>query len=713
MKLKRIIYIAFLSLLASCSDELTSHTYTVGEADNAICLKAGVSDGGGSIATRAGAESNHSNHTPFTEGTQLRLKVDGVWKGHDPEDISINTTASIGSIATGTHNKHNTVTFTDAEAVYWDNFGTADPNNMSGDGNGRDRGLTIYGVAVDGNTPAPSVSIWTQLEWKVGEPTDNVIDQSGTDGWSAKDLLASNNVQTENGALPYSTDGTYKFDNRDAVKLLEFTHAMTKITVNLTAAEGFPGYETNVANAKFQRAPEVTLLGFNYMGEVDVENKTSTATATDGSATPIATANFKTYRDNGTAWASGGQHTSQFTALVFPGNRFADATNIIKLEVDGNTLYINATEINKVNQHTNNDFEQGKNYIFNIIVKKTGIIVTATIKDWVDVTADEEAPKINIDYAYGHVPGSVLEDGFTLYRSETITGSYIGTGDNANVTYVAADGDPVVPAHYTMTPQLYWPTHSTHYFFRGVWPTVGSVDGSSAQLGPTSAQVKANAVDVENAAYKQGYYPSDLMIGRPLNTEETATDEQCKVDAHKDGSGNNPAGICATTGDIRMNFRHVMSQVKVELTSSASTDPDYIAFDANTKVEIIGGYKEGAIKLSDCTMDFTGKTPADYQLNNTAADDYDSYHDGIIPQQLTEGMKFRITTQNANGSTDTYEAIIKNIKVTEGSNPASLITAWESGKAYTYTLKITKTAINITATITDWVPVEASENIWF
>ncbi len=162
-----------------------------------------------------------------------------------------------------------------------------------------------------------------------------------------------------------------------------------------------------------------------------------------------------------------------------------------------------------------------------------------------------------------------------------------------------------------------------------------------------------------------------------------------------------------------MNFRYMMSQVKVELTSSDPTDPDYVAFDANTKVNIIGGYKDGAIKLSDCTVDFSGKTVADYQLHNKAADDYDSYPDAIIPQDLTEGMKFRITTQNEDGTTDTYEAVIKNIKVKEGTADPALITAWESGKAYTYTLRITKTAINVTATITDWVPVTASDNVWF
>lgn len=722
MKLTHYIYLlgTAAAILTACNDDDLSQRYTVGEADNVIVLGAGIGEGESGVQTRAGSEDSHHTtpgHKTFSAFTQLRLRMDGTWLGKSDgkaphgtissSTVSQITTASIGDgikVGSETENTHNKVAFSPSEQLYWDDYGMADPANMpSVEGNGRDKGLTIYGVAVDGVTTAPAIDgttgkTWMGLQWNVGEVNTGVINQTG--GWAAKDLLTSNNVQAENTDVSYATDGTYKFEDRASGKLLEFTHAMTKITVNLTAGEGFPGYETGAANAKFQSAPTVTLLNFNYTGTVDVVNKTSTPPAT------TTVANILAWRDNGTTWTAGGQHTSQLTALVFPGNKFTNETNILKLEVDGNTLYVNATKINAANTATDDVFEQGKNYIFNILYNKTGIVVTATVTNWIDVNSEEDKPEINIDCVYGHEPGTVFDQGFTLYRSTTITGSYIGDGDKANVSYVAASVDPVVPAHYTMAPQLYWPTHSTHYFFRGVWPVVDSKDITNAQLGPTADQVKANTVDVENVAYHQGYYPSDLMIARPLNATETATDEACKVHS-------GTQGICATTGDIRMNFRYMMSQVKVELTSSDPSDKDYIAFDANTKVEIIGGYKDGVIRLSDCTSDFSGKTVANYQLNNTADGDYDSYHDAIIPQTLTDGMKFRITVTNFDNSTDTYETVIKNIKVKEGSADPALITAWASGKAYTYTLKITKTAIKVTATLTDWVPVTANDDVWF
>ena len=40
------------------------------------------------------------------------------------------------------------------------------------------------------------------------------------------------------------------------------------------------------------------------------------------------------------------------------------------------------------------------------------------------------------------------------------------------------------------------------------------------------------------------------------------------------------------------------------------------------------------------------------------------------------------------------------------------ITAWEPGKRYIYNLHITKTGISVTATVTDWKTVDASEDIW-
>jgi hypothetical protein len=38
---------------------------------------------------------------------------------------------------------------------------------------------------------------------------------------------------------------------------------------------------------------------------------------------------------------------------------------------------------------------------------------------------------------------------------------------------------------------------------------------------------------------------------------------------------------------------------------------------------------------------------------------------------------------------------------------------WESGQHYVYNLKLSKTQVTVSASLTDWKKVEANENVWF
>ena len=76
-------------------------------------------------------------------------------------------------------------------------------------------------------------------------------------------------------------------------------------------------------------------------------------------------------------------------------------------------------------------------------------------------------------------------------------------------------------------------------------------------------------------------------------------------------------------------------------------------------------------------------------------------------------MKFKITVNNTDDNTkDYYYATIRDIPVRVGEGAKESITKWEPGKHYKYTLKLKKTAMEITATLTDWITVEADEDIW-
>lgn len=710
-----------MSLLTACSDDDIDRVYTVGEAENTLILRAGVSEDGAGVVTRAGDE-NHSKHVAFASGTQIALRVDGTWTGHSPEAIKQKTVATLG----GASEKHNALSTYDP-VLFWDDYGTADPANAS---TGRAQGLTIYGAAVDGKTFLPTTlsglnntqSTWKNLAWQVcSESTPSEIDQ--TSGWSDYDLVTSNNVVYS--STP-ANDNAYKFDDRSAGKLLEFTHAMTKITVVLTAGEGFPMTNAGDATtAHFEAAPTVTLEGFNYTGSVSVEAKTSTPT-------PNTTANIKMHLNDG-----GAAHTATFDALVFPGNTFSatianddkftptSSNNILELNADGNIYKVTAAQLVKaiVGTSTTGEvqgtLEQGKNYILNIKVNKTDLDITATILDWKTVEADEDTPKINVTAEYGQ-EGTAFTKDYDFFRSLNKVAGYDEDKTTDGIQYAAQ----YTSSTSSWDKTIYWPNHQTHYFFRGVYPVTGSTACPSSYPNETVLSVNGkDVISVTNVQYTPDTYPSDLAIGFPRGTSEDSFDETCKVDAHKDSNGKYPEGICATEGLIHMNFQYCMSRVKVQLQTT--DDEDKVNIGSNTAVEILGCYNNAYIKLEDGKVaSKSEEVLGNHAMTQVAVTTDEApilarFHDAIIPQNLSETvgsetkqMKFRITVTNTDGTTDAYECIIQNIQVEEDGVKKG-ITEWEAGKCYVYTLTLKKTAINVTATLTDWVEVTAKDEVWF
>lgn len=705
-RIPHILICVLTVLVTACSEEVTP-TYTVGEANNAITLRAGISQQARAMRTIDGNHGEHGVFNPYMTKAVLRMdgqRSDGWWRRR--------TTATITDFVDGSNtSKHNKVSMD--PMLYWDDFHTADPANTTG----RAYGLDIYGAAVANylngegkagflpdNTDANGNNLtamlektfdWTALQWTLR------LDQSA-ESFTNCDLLTSNNV-TE------GKDGTLKFDDvkgKSASNLLEFTHAMTCITVELTAGKGFP--KNSKGEAEFTQNPSVTLLGFPYVGIVDVVKKKTTPTKADFTTTtddPYATGNIESFIRSG-----GTSHTVTLTALVFPGGSFDDdATNVLKIMADGNAYMVTAKKLNDELRSLNTQgkittgttLQQGTNYVFQVTVNKTGVDVTATIKEWNEITAANEAPIINFDKCYGH-DGTAFTDPFTLYRSTNKMEGYTGGSDQAVITYENN--------RYVMTPQLYWPDHKTHYFFRAIWPQVGTPDGPAAITNTNSIEV----IEVYNEAYRANKYPSDLRIGMPRKADGTP-DETCK-------NGHGVEGICATDapdgsthddeGKIHLNFQYAMSQVSVKLeTNHAASSTNSVTFDEHTKVEILNGYTAGALMLGDGSSYFKGKTPATYTMSKPAADDYTNYLDAIVPQPLTSpagDLKFRITVGD-----DAYETVlgIKGIQVNEGG-VLKTIDAWKPGKKYVYTLTITKTGVTVTATIADWDTVTADTPIW-
>ena len=720
MKHIHYLYIAALTFLIACSSEERITTDSNEDPSGPIELSADIVEGSTKATTRSGAEDNHANHQALTSDTKLALRVSGTWTEHgeSPYAVVKTTTATVGA-ETSSGSKHNSLTC--SPPLYWDDYGSADPANAT---TGRTEGLTIYGAAINGKTIAPSVSDWTALSWTL--PANQTASESTP---ADKDLLISNNIKAGTG------DGTYKFDSRTSGKLLEFTHALSKITVNLNANNGF-------TDGVFASDPEVKLTSNNASTSyAEWAYTTGTINITTGAVSSQANPAVITMWQAVSA-PDGYDITKE--ALVMPGSQFsADDAIIARINADGNIYYVTAEKIRTAisASHASEgaySTEAGKNYIINVTVNKTDIVVTATVANWTNISADEVAPVINVS---GDLGGSAVisaDKTFSFYRSSfpNINLGYSYDESLKENNYYKEEsvlGYTHSTTTWTMSPVLYWPNHNTHYQFRAVWPrTVTTTTGDEDKprvvreipVGQTS---EYQLIKVHNEAYTPDHFPSDLMIARPDVPNGYQNCGNNEVGHQKVNLYTN--GICAREGTINLKFKYMMAQVEVILTTT-DTDYDKVKLDGAI-VELVNVHKTGSVKLGDMEVITTGTSPLSNPVLDTFGDytlDYNStsthYHSAIVPQPLrfTEpladgNLKFRIKIMNAAGDAvdDIYYADIKpiSVKVTSSSDAAAPVTNWESGKHYVYTLHLSKTEIKVTATLANWTEVTASQTVWF
>lgn len=773
--LKKInVGILSLLVLSGCSSD-NEHFYTVGTDDNQIVLTMGVDNSPNALGagTRTRAEGDGANTvTPFTRngtspscssliaGTKIRMRVEGKWNTTDLVKFTDCTTQAAADDAT-----YNAISDY-SPMLYWDDFGTADPNNKEN----REAGLAIYAVAVNGVKTAPGLNNtnseggtisddkWGShtgaanlFEWNTEDKNESEsLSSSGDDLILKKDLIVSNNISTTTAASP----GNLTFDEHTKIKYhkegcdesrLIFKHVFSKITFKLKAADGFADYQ-------FKSIPTVTLTrskmhetndGYCYVdGNVNVKKCEAIKSS---SATPkVVTAKLTNVTTEGNF------QVVTKEVIVYPGtpictNSSTPSDDIVaQVNADGNIYYIKADKIvDAIKAAFNNESDDvrlmtkaGYNYVFNITVNKTGINVSATVEDWLYVSSNEYEPKIDITVGneFGGSGIADMENGFSFYRMMDGEGTKYSssfTDETGSDTYykeettVTLSGTEAKKQGSFGTP-LYWPDHQTHYHFRGVYPrTVApSAVGSPSVVDVQKYEdAQFQGIHVNNCAYNSDKksFPSNLLIGAPEiksgtmcgNKDHISPTEQVDMSKH---------GICAREGAINMNFRYMMSQVVVNLSTSDEGSTDRVNIDGDTEVEIENACRDGWIDIHTRAIGKFGDNIG-YKMTKVK-DENTQRHDAIVPQLLTGSgitdLVFKITVKDNNRNvTDIYRATVKDIPVyvadanghTTGS-PES-ITKWEAGKKYIYNLKVTKTQISITATITDWeTKITEDVEIW-
>lgn len=686
--IKNITLAAATLLLAACSDTPDAR-YSVGSEDNEVRISAGIASSPRGIESRAAL----AGHYAFTEGTCINLHVEGYWKGKSPEKIE--KTAIFKAASDDDADNINAISYLSGEQIYWDDFGTADPDNTEN----RSKGLGVLAVAIDRVKTETTIAdeAWLSSDAATDLPWSVVTD--GTNSFK-NDILVANNLYDASSTTPQMR---YTFDEQKAAtpgeSRLDFKHVLSKITFVLTAGSGFP---IILGNPGFISDPKVVLTR-NKTGESNPEwcytsgtinIKTATATADPASLKVVTLDDID---------RSGAKFTHE--AIIYPGSQFGGENDVVaQINADGNIYYVTAKQIRAAiaadATHAGKNYTlPGYNYIFQVTVNKTDIKVTATISDWKTVTAAEETPKIVVSADVGKQDDKTKTlDKFRFYRNEdgaSKTGKYIALADAENPQASdIADGSTIWNFYNvdgsTPTP-LYWPNHTTHYFFRGVYPYNTAVtDG-----GGTSTYIQA-----ENGAFGTSTY-YNLMIGAP----EIASGTMCDNPDHTPVDMSTK-GICARTGKINLNFRYMMAQVEVKLTTT--TGDDKVILDNNTTVELVNTITSRRIYLGTRSIGSIGDespTRKTYSMTQTA--DVKVFHDAIVPQNLPDEVQLKITVKDGTES-DVYYAVVNKIIKVGGYN----ITKWEAGKHYVYTLNIKKTGISVTATITDWTTAEGSDDIW-
>ena len=749
---------ALIMPLSSCKETIiyvTPEDIPNDDIKTPIELSVGGVDGAvESSTTRTVITTEKTNMTSLTAGTHIFMLMKSDYSALTGDYASLNYGGAQSAKYTTTRG-----TVGSDDKIVFDNDATNTRTRYWDDAHARSSKLSIWALACDGldylggigtnlketnnifynsadqyngqanSNVAANVSWRTNLinakliQWNVPHGTNYAQDATTVKN---RDLLFSNNL-----AKYTDSDNRLKYDVAQSPKAftggkLVFYHALSKITVNLNIGEGFTG--TN--DFRFPSSQNVKLSYFNIWGQFSAE---------DGEFLSVNSA----HESIGAMWNHTGDtpntpvsqkpaywleanvipYSSTDSKETIKGSQFTSNGTHVMMEftIDNSTYKLTSKQLfdaikNKAENNISADassieMEAGKNYVFTFTVSKTKIEhITASVVNWEEVVANEYTPIIDVNQTYGVGDATALNKTYTLLRSTTKTGNYT-TESGATMTY---DNSA-----YSMSPQLYWPDHKTHYFFRGVYPKVGSTNGPTLV---NDTENKTTTISVTNSAYTKETSPSDLMIGIPRNSNGTF-DEKCKVSGTNHGSS--VEGICATSGNINLNFRYAMSQVEVRLKT---TTGDAAVNLTNAKVEIVNCYNSGTIALSDGGATATGST-SDYVLNTvttgSARDEIaiaNIRHDAVVPQNLTfttagatTNLRFKITIYKA-GTTDIddiYYADIKPIEVTVGSSPATTITSWEAGKHYIYTLNLRKTEIKVSATITDWVTATGSTNVWF
>ncbi len=616
---KNIKYIGALAIvglpLYACSDGLSlendSDEYTISETGEKTPLEMAVTlqDSYVGPQTRAlnGAFEVNDELIAYVEQVvKLSSDADNEFSGET------NDAAKVSKLVTFTVGQEGPTVTADnlGIALYWDDF-----SNTSDDITKSDRWLRVgYGFCYNGGSPVESSisSSNDEVDWKVqdNQATENFANVRKSD------LLWAGPQE----AVQYDPKRV-RPNVADKVKLpVTYTHAMSKVTIELVLDEGFE--KNDDGSAKAFGTNSTTPVLYANKEAVDVNAKAQTLKA---KVVSVEDTGIQMYLTDDEATTKG---TRVYEAIIAP-TVMKSGKKLASVEVDGNkydlvltndllkTLDASDTQAGKrqwstqLHSYTSDSEDNtvfdaygtfsdenggitlsGINYRLKATLKKQRIEVEAKITDWTDVSASITGSiMFDPDVKVSEVTDAttpVTEGSFDLWRS--LNNSNDDSYDENGVT---TDGVTKASTYTYGTPTagkwnpstvLYWVNGNTPYYFRALATTTNGGTTLASVNGRTSA---AQGTDLLWAQTSEHFAKSS-------ETEDDYILENGQKKKYAAG-----AAIDPRTGNVPLTFEHAMSKISVILTDPAGATDDQKVNLADAKIEIINLYNGGTISVKD------------------------------------------------------------------------------------------------------------------
>lgn len=601
--------------------------------------------------------------------------------------------------------------------IYWDDFSNS--TDASTDLRTSGHGLqSYYSYCYNGGTPTTALNESTSvLGWTV-----STAQNTGTNLQNS-DILWSPEQET----VTYSHSTAYDSGHGDFP--IPYKHAMSEVTVTVTAAAGFDG-STNPLSS--------TVLTLNAMNTVTELN------ALSQSFSPLkqeTAGNINSVTMRAESYTAG-TLTRDYTAIVAPGTILKEDVKLLDIKkAHGNdyTVTITAAMLSSTNttdwgyglsgddQIGTDDgkhyivTQPGVNYHLNVTINKSSVQTHATLADWKAVNASGTGDIVLNDDDINLIMDDGDVTGITDVAIVGVDKNHFDNGSSFSLFRVIHDDAHDTPAERTNTaydfctvstfqdnaddandqwnndPPIYWPNITDNYYFRAL-AKFNSSTGSAPNIVNNISSVGTYNTDKGTAVSQGTEAAKDILWGTTP-----------KHKGYSETVYARSAAIPPRKGGVPIAFEHAMSKVSFNLTTT--NDTEVLATNAkvdlaNAKVAVINLHTTGTISIESGAITGGG-------INSTAAGESSAIPNHtypsspisnlfVIPQDFSDGSA-KVVVTLANGST--YSIPLKDCVVSGGTTP---ITAWERGKNYSYTIHIEKEGVQTHVLVKDWDAVAGS-----